>query len=388
MSPEGTQPRFHVTESIRSVAPYIPGKPIEETQREFGLKKVIKLASNENPLGASPKAMAALKKALKDANRYPDATGFKLKQALSKMLKVSPGELTLGNGSNDVIDTSVRTFCVPGDAVVTSQAAFLAYKLSAQIHGARVIQTPMTADLRFDLAAMLRAIREDQGVRLVFIANPNNPTGSYVTRDELRAFLREVALVRGGSVVVGLDYAYWEYVTAKDLPDPLELYREFPNVIVYRTFSKVYGLSGLRVGYALANSEIITSMEKVRQPFNLNSLALTAAEAALSDKAFVSRSRKTNSDGLKFWKKELKKLGIPYWESQGNFLLIDAKRGLGMEAAEVYQESLRRGVILRPVANYGLRDALRISMGTPSENQTAIRVLKALKQAQSAKAER
>jgi histidinol-phosphate aminotransferase len=370
------QERFFVSESIRSVAPYVPGKPIEETQREYGLKKVIKLASNENPLGPSPKGMAAVKKAVKELHRYPDASGFRLKQALAKHLKVSPRELALGNGSNDVIDTSVRTFCAPGDAIVTSQAAFLAYKLSAQIHGVRAIETPLTADLRFDLGAMLRAVREDARVRMVFVANPNNPTGTYLTRDELRSFLADVAQVRGGSVLVGLDYAYWEYVTARDLPDPLELYREFSNVIVFRTFSKVYGLSGLRSGYGVAAPDVIASMEKVRQPFNLNSLALAAAEAALGDRAFVARARKTNLEGMRFWSKELRKLGVPFWPSQGNFLLINAKEGLGLEAAQVYQESLKRGVILRPVANYGLHDALRISVGTMAENRAALKVLR------------
>jgi len=366
---------FQVPDYIRSLVPYVPGKPIEETQREYKIKRVIKLASNENPLGPSPKAIAAVMKILSETHRYPDGAAFKLKQALSKHLGVARECLLVGNGSNEIIDFLIRTYCVAGDAIVTSQAAFIAYKICAQIHGVRALEAPMDSELRSDLGAILKLVQADPRAKLVMIANPNNPTGTYVNSDALRSFLRELAKVRGGSVLAVLDYAYWEYVTAKDLPDPLALMREFPQVVVLRTFSKIHGLAGFRAGYAVGDPQVIRDLEKVRQPFNLNSLALAAAEAALSDEAFVKRARKLNTDGLKFWESKLRELGIPFWGSQGNFLLVDVRKGLGKLGAEVYEACLRKGVIFRPVTNYGLPHALRISVGTPEENRLAAAVL-------------
>lgn len=360
---------------IRTLAPYVPGKPIEETQREFKLKKVIKLASNENPLGPSPKAIAVARSALKDLHRYPDSNAFHLKAALSKHLRVTPQEIVVGNGSNELIDIVLRTFCTPGDAVVTSQTAFVAYRICAQILGLRTIETQTTPELGFDLDAMARAVEKDDRVRFVFLPNPNNPTGTYVRRAELEAFLARVSAVRGGSVVVVLDYAYWEYVTAKDLPDALEMWRRFPqNVIVLRTFSKIYGLAGLRVGYAIASAELTAPMEKVRQPFNFNSIALESARAALSDTAFVAQARRLNERAKKEWTAFLRKNGVPFWETQGNFVLVDCQKGFGLSGPDFFQACLRRGVIFRPVANYGLRFAIRISFGTDAENRTAMRV--------------
>lgn len=364
-----------VPEYIRSLVPYLPGKPIEETRREFKLKRVVKLASNENPLGPSPKALLAIRRQLKELHRYPDASAYALKNALARQERVEASQLLVGNGSNEIIDLLIRTYCLPGDVMVTSRAAFIAYKLCAQIHGVKTIETPMTSDLRFDLAAVARAVREQSRARIVFIANPNNPTGTHVTREELVSFLNEVSRIRGGAVVVALDYAYWEYVTDKNIPDPLELLRQFPNVVVLRTFSKIYGIAGLRVGYAIGHPEVIVTAEKVRQPFNLNSLALAGAEAALSDQAFVRRARKENQQGMKFWQSKLKAWGVPFWGSQGNFLLIDAQAGFGKSGGEIYQGCLRRGVIFRPVANYGLPHALRISIGTQAENRFAAQAL-------------
>jgi histidinol-phosphate aminotransferase len=368
------------------MVPYVPGKPIEETQREFKLKRVIKLASNENPLGPSPKAMVAMKGMIRDLHRYPDGGAFRLKQALAKHLGtahagragasgVTTTSLIVGNGSNEIIDLLIRTYCVTGDAIATSKAAFIAYQLCAQIHGVRTVQTELTDDLRFDLGALLEKTRADEKVKIVFVANPNNPTGTHNTSDELREFLSGISRVRGGQVLVALDYAYWEYVTARDLPDPLELMREFPNVVVLRTFSKIYGLAGLRIGYGVASPEIIATLEKVRQPFNINSMGLVAAEAALSDQAFVRKARQANAQGLKLWERELGKLGLPFWPSQGNFLLTDVKSGVGMSGPEVYQACLKLGVIFRPIANYGFPGALRISVGTLPENQSAVKAL-------------
>ncbi len=370
-----TDSEFSVPEYIRNLAPYIPGKPIEETQREFKLKRVIKLASNENPLGPSPKALQALRLGMRELHRYPDSSAYHLKKALVRYLGVEPGSILVGNGSNDVIDMLIRTYCVPGEAIVTSQAAFLAYRICAQVQGVETLEAPLTSDLRFDLPAIARLVRENSRARIVFIPNPNNPTGTYVTTAELQEFLKEISRIRNGSTLVALDYAYWEYVTAKDLPDPMELFRSFPNVVVLRTFSKIYGLAGLRVGYGVARPGIVAMMEKIRQPFNLNSMALAAAEAALSDRAFVTKSRRANSQGMKFWEKTRSGLGIPFWPSQGNFILIDAWAVYGRSGGELYQACLRRGAIFRPVANYGLPHALRISIGTEAENRFAAKVL-------------
>jgi histidinol-phosphate aminotransferase len=359
-----------VPEYIRSLIPYVPGKPIEETQRELGIKRVIKLASNENPLGPSPRGMKAARKEAANLNRYPDGSGHALKQALSKKLGITPAQIVLGNGSEEIMDFLCRALCRPGDAIVTSQAAFIAYKISAQIQGMRTLEAPLLPDFRFDLPAMAKLVRDNANARIVFIANPNNPTGTYVTEKELRAFLREVR-----KIPVVLDSAYLEYVTAKDFPDPMKLMDEFPNVLVMRTFSKIYGLAGLRSGYGVAAPELISVLEKARKPFNVNSMAMAAATAALEDSAFVQKARRANAQGMKFWERELKKLGIPFWPSQGNFILTDTARGLGRPGGEVYQECLRLGVIFRPVANYGLMHALRISIGTPEENRIAAKAL-------------
>jgi histidinol-phosphate aminotransferase len=367
-----------IPEYIRRLVPYVPGKPIEETQREFNLKRVIKLASNENPLGPSPKGKLAAIKALKEGHRYPDASGFWLKKALSAHLGVETRSLVLGNGSNEIIDLLVRAYCIPGDVVVTSQAAFAAYKICAQVQGATTLESPLTADLRFDLKAMIKLVRENERVRMVFIPNPNNPTGTYVNEAELSSFLSELAQVRGGTVLAILDYAYWEYVQAKDLPDPIVLFKRFPNVVVLRTFSKIYGLASLRVGYGVAMPELSASLEKIRMPFNINTSALLAAAAALSDRAFVKKAISENRRGKKLWEKSLQEMGVPFWPSEGNFLLIDTERGFGQPGRVVYQSCLERGVIFRPVDSYGLPHALRISIGTDAENRAAIRVLRDL----------
>jgi histidinol-phosphate aminotransferase len=375
----GTTPGFEVPEYIRSLVPYVPGKPIEETKRELKIRRVIKLASNENPLGPSPRALTAMRAQARELHRYPDGAAYRLKHALASHLGVEAPSIIVGNGSNEVIDFLIRTYCITGDSIVTSQAAFIAYRICAQIHGVRTHEAPLGHGMRFDLPAILELAREDARARVVFIANPNNPTGTYVKGPELRAFLKELKSVRGGSVLVALDYAYWEYVTAADLPDPIELMREFPNVVVLRTFSKVYGLAGLRVGYGIASPAIISNLEKVRQPFNMNSMGLVAAEAALADHAFVRRARKVNTTGMRFWARELDALGIPFLPSQGNFLLADVSTGLGKSGGEVYLSCLRRGVIFRPVTNYGLLGWLRISVGTEKENAAAARVLRSEK---------
>jgi histidinol-phosphate aminotransferase len=366
---------LQVPDYIRTLIPYVPGKPIEETQREFKIKKVIKMASNENPLGPSPLAQKAVAAHLKELHRYPDGGGFRIKQALSKHLQVEPSSLILGNGSNEVIDQLVRTYCVVGDSIVTHQAAFIAYRLCAQIHGVKTLEVPLNAELKFNPVELIALVRKTEKARIVFIANPNNPTGTYLNTTELKSLVKELSTIRGGSVLVALDYAYWEYVTAADLPDASQFLEEYPNVIIMRTFSKVYGLAGLRLGYGIASSEVIADLEKVRQPFNMNSLALAGGEAALSDISFVKKSKALNVQGMKFWEKQLTAAGIPFWPSQGNFILANVAEGLGKTGMEVYQNSLRQGVIFRLVANYGLTHALRISVGTAVENERALEVL-------------
>lgn len=379
-------------EYIRTLQPYVPGKPIEETQREYGLRKVVKLASNENPLGPSPKALSAARHALREQHRYPDAGAYSLRQALCKHLSnpertIGSGELFLGNGSNELIDLLIRTYSVPGDAIATSQAAFVAYRVCAQAHGVRIVESPLTSDLRFDLPALLERVRQDQGVKLVFIANPNNPTGTHNTESEMREFLKGVSQIRGGSVITVLDYAYWEYVAERRgsgaIPDPLKLQADFSNVVVLRTFSKIYGLAGFRIGYGVGPADLLSYCERIRMPFNLSAPALAAAEAALSDKAHVRRALRENQAGMTFWKKELERLSIPYWPSQGNFLLVNTRQGIGKSGVEVFQECLKLGVIFRPVANYGLHDALRISIGTMAENRFAVRALEKIKGSRS-----
>ncbi len=363
---------------IEELKPYIAGKPIEETQREYGIKHVIKLASNENPLGSSPKALKAIQKAMSQLQLYPDASGFHLRTALAKLEKVSFDEIVLGNGSNEVIELLIRTFCVPGDFMVASDGVFAAYPISARIQGVDTLFTRMTQDYCFDLKAMLELIKKNERVKLVAIPNPNNPTGTYVREKELLPFLKEVEKIRDGSVHVILDYAYWDYVTAKDLPDPIKLYRKFSNISVLKTFSKIYGLGGLRVGYGVIRPALAKYVQKVRMPFNVSNLALEGARAAITDTAFVKKSIRVNQVGMKFMRKAFDELKIPYLPSQGNFLLINARLGFGMSGMEVFNECLKLGVIFRPVANYGMPDWLRVTIGTEAQNKVALKAFKTI----------
>jgi histidinol-phosphate aminotransferase len=366
-------------EYIEKLKPYIAGKPIEETQREYGVKRVIKLASNENPLGPSPKAVAAIKNSMKELQLYPDASGFHLRTTLAAYEKVSFDEIVLGNGSNEVIELLIRTFCVPGDLMVASDSVFAAYPISARIQGVDTIFTRMTQDYRFDLKSMLVQIKKNPRVKLVALPNPNNPTGTYVPDRELIPFLKEVEKVRKGSVHVILDYAYWDYVTAKDMSNPIEFYRQFSNVSVLKTFSKIYGLGGLRVGYGVLKPELASYVQKVRMPFNVSSLGLVGAQAAMSDTKFVRQSIQVNKMGMKQMSHYYKKANIPFLPSQGNFFLINTRQGFGRDASEIFVECLKLGLIFRPVANYGMPEWLRVTVGTESQNKIAMRAFEKLK---------
>ena len=353
---------------IRSIAPYQPGKPISELAREMGLdeSKIVKLASNENPLGVSPKAQAAIRDALGDLFRYPDGNGFELKQALVRRYGVPMDCITLGNGSNDVLDLAARAFLTPEDEAVYSQHAFIVYPLAVQTIGARGIEVPAKS-YGHDVEAMARAITPK--TRLVFIANPNNPTGTMVGAAELEAFIAGLPQ----HVLVVLDEAYNEYLPPEARSDTVAWLKRYPNLVITRTLSKVYGLAGLRVGYAFANPPVADLMNRVREPFNVNSVALAAAAAALEDTAFVEESYAVNRAGMSQVTEGLQRLGLEYIPSYGNFVTFRAG-----DAAQVFQKLLRAGVIVRPIAGYGMPEHLRVSIGTHPENE---RFLEALAQA-------
>jgi histidinol-phosphate aminotransferase len=344
---------------VRSIAPYQPGKPISELAREIGMEasSIIKLASNENPLGVSPKAQHAIRIVLGDLARYPDGNGYELKQALVRRFGVSMDAIVLGNGSNDVLELAARAFLAPGLSAVYSQHAFAVYPLTVQAIGATGIEVP-AKDYGHDLGAMLKAIRPD--TRMVFIANPNNPTGTYLDAAPLEAFI--AALPR--NVLVVLDEAYNEYLAPPLREASVSWLANFPNLILTRTFSKAYGLAGLRVGYSFASAAVADMMNRVRQPFNVNSISLAAAAAGLEDRDFVQKSYELNVAGMQQITQGLKKLGLTYIPSHGNFVSFRMK-----DAAGVFQRLLKSGVIVRPIAGYGMPEFLRVSIGLPEENQ-------------------
>jgi histidinol-phosphate aminotransferase len=349
--------------AVRGLTPYQPGKPIAELQRELGLSDIVKLASNENPLGPSPKALEAAQRSLLEQHLYPDGSGFELKAALARKLGVEPARITLGNGSNDLLEIVARTFLAPDRSALFSEHAFAVYPIVTQATGARALVAPAHDGRRgprygHDLDAMARLVRED--TRVVFIANPNNPTGTHLGRAELAAFLRALP----DHVVTVVDEAYCEYVEAPDYPDSLDWLAELPNLIVSRTFSKAYGLAGLRVGYTVSSAGIADLLNRVRQPFNVNSAALAAAQAALADEDYLARAIAMNKAGLAQLATALTERGYACIPSVGNFITFD----LGQPAAPVYQDLLRQGVIVRPIANYGLPNHLRVTIGTPEQN--------------------
>lgn len=346
---------------VRAIAPYQAGKPIEELAREFGLKadEIVKLASNENPLGMPPSARNAITRALQhlaEAGRYPDSNGFELKAALSSKFGVAPEWITLGNGSNDILELAAAALLAPGTSCVYSQHSFAVYALATQARGARAIVVP-AKNLGHDLDAMLAAIVPD--TRLMYVANPNNPTGTFVPHAQIAAFLARVPK----DVVVVLDEAYNEYLPAQHRFDSTAWVRQHPNLLISRTFSKAYGLAGLRIGYGIAQTELTDLLNRVRQPFNVNTLAQAAAVAALADAEFLRTSFEVNLRGMQQLIAGFDALGLEHVPSYGNFVLV--KVG---PAAKIYRELLKRGVIVRPVANYGLPEWLRVSIGLPEEN--------------------
>ena len=351
---------------IRAISPYQPGKPISELAREMGIPEasIVKLASNENPLGMGPRAREAALAALSGIERYPDGNGFALKGALSRRLGVAPEQVVLGNGSNDVLELAARAFLAPGRSAVFSQYAFAVYPLAINAVGARGIQVA-AKDYGHDLDAMAAAIGPD--TRIVFVANPNNPTGTFMHGPELEAFMQRVPQ----DVLVVLDEAYTEYLNAEQRYDSIAWLPRFPNLLVSRTFSKAYGLAGLRVGYGIAHPDVADLMNRVRQPFNVSSVALAAAEAALGDEEFLAQSARVNERGMAQITEALAELGLEWIPSAGNFVTFRVG-----EAAAVNASLLRQGVIVRPIASYGMPEWLRVSIGLPEENARFIAALK------------
>ena len=354
--------------NVRAISPYVPGKPIAETARELGMPEssILKMASNENPLGTSPRALAAIRGAIDQLAYYPDGSGYELKQALQRKFGVAPESVVLGNGSNDVLELVGRSFLTPADSVVYSQHAFLVYPLVVQAIGAKHIEVPAKG-YGSDLDAMAAAVRPD--TKLVFLANPNNPTGTFNEWPSVRAFVERVP----PNVLVVLDEAYGEYLPAEQQSPTLRWIARHPNVVVTRTLSKAYGLAGLRIGFAVADPRVADIMNRVRQPFNVNHLALQAAVAAIDDEAFIAKSRETNAAGLRQLVHGFQQLGLEYIPSLGNFISVRVG-----DAARVYAALLARGVIVRPIAGYGMPEHLRVTVGLPEHNTRFLDALAAV----------
>jgi histidinol-phosphate aminotransferase len=350
---------------ILGIAPYEPGKPIEELERELGIHDAIKLASNENPLPPSERVQKAIAAALGDLNRYPDGSGFYLRQALAKKHGLTTDHVVLGNGSNELIELLVRAFLRPGDEAVVPHPSFVVYPMIVQASGGIRVMV-MLKDYKLDLEAMARAITPM--TKLVFIANPNNPTATMVTADEVEAFMHKVP----ERTIVVFDEAYIEFALGPDFPDSLAYVKQGRKVVVLRTFSKAASLAGLRVGYAVADPDAISLMNRIRQPFNVNSLAQAAALAALEDESHILECVRMIEAGRHYLYDEFKALGLKYVPARANFILVD----VGRSAADIYQKLLLQGVIVRPMTSFGMESALRVTVGTPEENRRLIKALK------------
>jgi histidinol-phosphate aminotransferase len=363
------------TKGVQALSPYQPGKPLDELKREYGISEAIKLASNENPLGPSPKAIAAIQKELSELSRYPDGNAFNLKSALAKKHDVAIKQITIGNGSNDILEILTRAFVTPEHEVVFSQHAFAVYPIVTQAVGAKAVVVP-AKNWGHDLDAMQKAISDK--TRVVFIANPNNPTGTWLTKKELSDFLSAVP----ETVLVVLDEAYFEFaydngenqnpLAGKEYPNGIEWLQTFPNLVVTRTFSKAYGLAGLRVGYSVSHPQVADVLNRVRQPFNVNSLALLAAEVALDDQDYLLQGIKNNATGMTQLVSAFDEMQLGYIPSVGNFVCVN----VGENAMSVYDRLLYEGVIVRPVANYEMPEYLRVTVGTHDENVRFINALK------------
>jgi len=352
-------------DSILELAPYQTGKPVEELTREYGVSDVVKLASNENPMGCSPYVTLAVTEQLGQLARYPDGNGYYLKQSLADFTGVNLECITLGNGSNDLLDILARTFVSADDAVVYSQYAFIVYSMVAKMQGATGIEVPAQ---RFghNLAAMRQAVEDNANTKMVFIANPNNPTGTQLEREALREFVGSLP----SSVLVVLDEAYIEYSPESNNRALLD---EFDNVIIVRTFSKAYGLAGLRIGYALSSAPVAKLLNRIRQPFNVSRIGLAAAAAALADQDFIEQVRLTNQEQMYWLENQFDALGLGFISSHANFIMVEID-----DAIDVYQALLEQGVIVRPLAGYGLSNWLRVTVGVAEDNMRLIDTLRSI----------
>jgi histidinol-phosphate aminotransferase len=353
---------LNVPEYIKTIKPYVPGKPVEELERELGITGSIKLASNENPLGPSPRAIEALEKSVTGLNRYPDGSAYYLKKSLSARVGISSDEIILGNGSNEVIELAVRTFLAPGEEAISASPSFVVYATIVQAAGGSNVIIPLKG-WRHDLNAMAEKITGK--TKIIFIANPNNPTGTINTNSEMDAFMKRVP----EDVLVVVDEAYYEYVSSHEYADSIKHFREGRNILILRTFSKIYGLAGLRIGYGIAKTSIVTEMNKVRQPFNVNSIAQAGALAALEDNEHVENARKINEEGKRFLYDELKSMNIDYLPTEANFIYIILKN---QSASELYNSLLREGVIVRPMGS----SEIRVTIGLPEENKRFVSAIK------------
>jgi len=350
-------------EYIQALTPYMPGKPVEEVERELGIQKAVKLASNENPLGPSPKAMEAIRNTDPHLNRYPDGGGFYLKQRLASFHGLPLENFVLGNGSNELINIAASAYLTEKDSAVMGTPSFVVYYSAVRTVGAETIQVPLTGH-RHDLTAMANAIRDN--TKMVFIANPNNPTGGMNDADELDAFMRSLP----GDILVVMDEAYYEYVTSTHYPDSLQYLQEGRDILVLRTFSKIHGLAGLRIGYGISKKEIITELDKVRPPFNTGTFSQLAAVAAIEDRDHIERSVRTNSEGKKYLYSALKDIpGVDHAPTEANFIFLTLRDA---SAPAVYEKMLRKGVIVRPMGE----KALRVTIGLPEENRKFIDAFK------------
>lgn len=354
-------------ENILKVKPYIPGKPIEEVKRELGLKSVIKLASNENPYGPSPRVLRALTQASRSVNRYPDGACFYLRKELAARLKVNENQLIFGNGSDEIIVLAVRAYVGQGDEVIVAKPSFLIYEIASLIEGARVRAIDLK-DFRYDLEGMKRAVTSK--TKIIFIGNPDNPAGTYISKDAFKDFLREIRR----DILVFIDEAYFEYVHTKDYPNGIEFLKSHKNVIVTRTFSKMYGLAGLRIGYGVGDAQIMDALNRLREPFNVNSLAQAAAIACLKDKKYYQAIARSVEQERAFLYESFRDLGIHFEESFTNFVLLKVKQDSSMVA----QALLKKGVIIRDMNAWGLKNYIRITIGSNKENRLLIRALKAV----------
>ena len=355
-------------EQIMGISPYSPGKPIEEVKREYNLTDIIKLASNENPFGPTPKVKSVIINELDQLALYPDGAAFELREAISQHYNVSPDRLIFGNGSDEIISMICRAFLKPGDSSVMADITFSEYITYVTVEGAKAVQVPLAEGAVHDLEAMLAAI--DETTRIVWICNPNNPTGTYVSEQDLIRFLERVP----ENVLVVVDEAYYEYVTAVDYPQTLKLLDRFPNLIVLRTFSKIYALAALRVGYGFAHPQIVDWLNRIREPFNTNRIGQKAAVVALKDQDYIQACYEKNKEGKELYYKRLPQLGLSYYPTEANFIMVD----LEQEARPVFEDMLRQGVIVRSGDALGMPTCLRIPIGTQEQNERVLNLLAGL----------